>query len=76
MSPGLIAKYLMQEGRSVITSKLCQTGCSGISEDIITHRKIMKIEPFREDQEGLTCPYVFKKTMFSSPSPLDWKMKR
>ena len=38
---GLLAKLLGQNGHSVITQKIVQTGCSGIAEDIITHRKLM-----------------------------------
>lgn len=56
---GLLAKFLNNSGWKVITQKLIQTGCSGISEDILLHRKIMDIELQEEDQSGLTCPYIF-----------------
>lgn len=46
---------------SVITQKLVQTGCEGISEDIIRHRDMMGIPLQAVDHQGLTCPYVFKK---------------
>ena len=56
---GLMAKYLLDKGYSVITQKICQTGCLDISEDIVTHRKIMGVDLFDADREGLTCPYIF-----------------
>lgn len=56
---GLLAKYLYDRGKSVITQKLCQTGCEGLSTDILTHRNIMGIELVEEDYSGITCPYVF-----------------
>lgn len=56
---GLLAKYLNNSGWKVITQKLVQTGCSGISDDILLHRKIMNIELQEEDKGGLTCPYIF-----------------
>jgi dethiobiotin synthetase len=59
IATGLLARALMQTNRAVITQKLVQTGCRGISEDILTHRQIMGTGNFREDVEGLTCPYVF-----------------
>ena len=46
---------------SIITQKLVQTGCEGISEDIIRHRDMMGIPLQAVDHQGLTCPYVFKK---------------
>jgi dethiobiotin synthetase len=58
---GLVARSLQQTGVSVITQKIAQTGCEGIAEDIITHRKLMGISLLPEDKNGLTCPYVFKK---------------
>lgn len=45
----------------VITQKLVQTGCEGISEDIIRHRDMMGIKLQEVDHQGLSCPYVFKK---------------
>jgi len=58
---GLLAKSLHLSGHSVITQKLVQTGCQGIAEDIVKHRKIMGIGLLPEDENGLTCPYVFPK---------------
>lgn len=56
---GLMAKYLLEQGKSVITQKFAQTGCKGISEDILMHREIMGIEIQEVDKKGITCPYVF-----------------
>jgi dethiobiotin synthetase len=56
---GLLGRYLRKTTQSVITLKLAQTGCVGISEDIIEHRRLMGIDLMPEDLEGATCPYVF-----------------
>lgn len=56
---GLMASWFMKQGISVITQKLVQTGCQGLAEDIVSHRKIMGIEPLQEDLNGTTCPSVF-----------------
>ncbi|MFA8436689.1 MAG: dethiobiotin synthase [Marinifilaceae bacterium] len=56
---GLMAKYLQERGENITTQKFAQTGCQGISEDILAHREIMGIEPTKWDCEGTTCPYVF-----------------
>lgn len=55
---GVIARTLLRKGVNVITQKFIQTGCIGISEDILKHRDIMGIEPQKVDKEGTTCPYV------------------
>ncbi len=57
---GLLAKALLQQGRKVITQKIVQTGCDGIAEDILEHRRLMGIDVQDVDREGLTCPYVFR----------------
>lgn len=59
VATGFYANLLAQKGFSVITQKMIQTGCQGMAEDIITHRKIQGIELTLEDQQGLTCPYLF-----------------
>lgn len=59
MVTGLLARWLHENGRRVITMKMVQTGCSGMSEDLIHHRKLAGLEMFEEDAMGLTCPYVF-----------------
>lgn len=56
---GLLAKYLLSKNINVITQKLAQTGCKGISEDVLMHRRIMDVELFNEDKNKTTCPYVF-----------------
>ena len=61
IATGLMARALLSEGYSVITQKIVQTGCGGIAEDILHHRKLMRVELFPEDKNGLTCPYVFRK---------------
>ena len=55
----ILARSYMQAGKSVITQKMVQTGCRGMSEDIILHRELMGIEPLPADVKGVTCPYVF-----------------
>ena len=57
---GLIARYFLKKGINVMTQKLVQTGCEKISEDILTHRKLMKIELNQYDYDQITCPYLFK----------------
>jgi dethiobiotin synthetase len=56
---GLLARHLLDQGRSVITQKLVQTGCSGRSEDILLHRNLMGVSWQPEDEQRLTCPYCF-----------------
>jgi dethiobiotin synthetase len=56
---GLLARHLLEQGKSVITLKLVQTGCSGRSEDILLHRQLMGISWQPADEQGLTCPYCF-----------------
>lgn len=54
---GLLAKRLMEEGRSVMTQKFIQTG--GDLIDVKIHRELMGIEFTEEDKNGVTCPVVF-----------------
>ena len=61
VATGLMARALLVQGYSVITQKVVQTGCAGIAEDIQQHRKLMGVDFFPEDKNGLTCPYVFSK---------------
>ncbi len=58
---GLMGRYLLRCGYKVISQKICQTGCVGISEDILQHRKIMGMDVTEDDKNGLTCPYVFSE---------------
>ncbi len=57
---GLLAKALLQQGKKVITQKIVQTGCEGIAEDILEHRRLMGIGVQEVDREGLTGPSVFR----------------
>lgn len=57
---GFLAREAAKAGKSVITQKIIQTGCEGISEDILEHRRIMECELFPEDLDFTTCPYVLK----------------
>lgn len=59
IAAGLIAKGLMEAGRTVITHKAVQTGCERESEDIAVHRNLMGIPRQQVDREGLTCSYLF-----------------
>jgi dethiobiotin synthetase len=61
VATGLLARSLMALNKTVITQKLVQTGCTGIAEDIVEHRRIMGIPLQAEDKEGLSCKYVFRK---------------
>jgi dethiobiotin synthetase len=55
---GLLARRLLDLGRSVITQKLVQTGCAE-PEDILLHRRLMGIGWQPADEQHLTCPYCF-----------------
>ena len=59
IATGLLARYLRQQGKRVITQKIAQTGCSGASDDIIMHRQLMGMDLQEVDKSGLTCPYLF-----------------
>ena len=56
---GVVGRFLAARGLRVITQKIVQTGCRGMSEDILKHRQIMGCGILEEDRLGLTCPYVF-----------------
>lgn len=62
---GLIGHYLRCAGHRVITQKIAQTGCVGVSDDIALHRRLMGIELTDDDRQGITCPYIF--TLPASP---------
>ncbi len=59
IATGMIAKSFLNNGINTITQKIVQTGCIGISEDIVCHRQIMGVELYDVDKTGVTCPYVF-----------------
>lgn len=56
---GVLAREWTARGKRVITQKFIQTGCTGLSEDIETHRRIMGIGLLPEDLDGTTCPILF-----------------
>lgn len=56
---GILARTLAEKGKTVITQKMIQTGCTEVSEDIEMHRRIQGIPFTEEDHAGLTCPYIF-----------------
>lgn len=58
-STALLANRIAESGRSVITQKFIQTGCQGISEDILTHRRLMGLELQPVDVDGTSCPEVY-----------------
>ena len=45
---GVLARRELERGKKAITQKFVQTGCEGISEDIIAHRKAMGVGLFKE----------------------------
>jgi len=59
IATGLLARSALTAGIKTITQKIVQTGCNGLSEDIVRHRQIMGIDLQPSDLNGLTCPYVF-----------------
>ena len=59
VATGMLAKQLLQQGKSVITQKPVQTGCQDIAEDIAVHRKIMGIPMQEADKQKLTMPEIF-----------------
>jgi len=60
VATGLMARWLAQRGRTVITQKLVQTGCRGpVAEDIAVHRKLMGTGLLDVDHAGTTCPFIF-----------------
>ena len=59
VATGMLAKQLLQQGKSVITQKPVQTGCQNIADDIAVHRKIMGIPMQEADKQRLTMPEIF-----------------
>ena len=55
VATGMLAKQLLQQGKSVITQKPVQT----IADDIAVHRNIMGIPMQDADKQGLTMPEIF-----------------
>ncbi len=54
-----LARKFQSEGRSVITQKFIQTGCTNTSEDIEAHRRLMGTDMLPEDLDGTTAPIIF-----------------
>lgn len=59
IATGILAKELADSGVNVITQKMIQTGCIGLSEDIEEHRRLMGIPLQEVDLNGDSCPYLF-----------------
>lgn len=53
------ATQLMAEGYNVITQKFIQTGNTGLSEDILLHRRLTGQPLLPEDLDGTTAPLIF-----------------
>jgi len=59
MACGVLAKTLLQQGFSLYTQKLVETGCEGeVSNDLQMHEKIVG-HAFNDMGEDLHCPYRF-----------------
>lgn len=55
---GFIAQQLLQQGQSVITQKMVQTGCQHYADDILKHREMMTMPLLEHDLNGLTMPVI------------------
>ena len=56
---GYIARVWNTAGIRTVTQKFIQTGNTGMSEDILLHRKIMGCGILPEDEQRLTMPEIF-----------------
>lgn len=56
---GWLARRLAEGGKSVITQKFIQTGCTDSSEDIEIHRAITGTGMLPEDKDMTTAPVIF-----------------
>lgn len=54
-----LASKWQSEGLSVTTQKFIQTGCTGLSEDVLTHRRLMGENLTEDDLKGETCGQMF-----------------
>lgn len=59
IATGWIARRLMSAGRRVVTQKLVQTGNTGLSEDILLHRRMMGCGLLPEDEDRTTMPEIY-----------------
>lgn len=55
-----LAQQLAAEGRSVITQKFIQTGCTDYSDDIAAHRRLCGIDLQPVDLDHTTAPLIFR----------------
>lgn len=60
VAAGMAARFLRERGIRTATVKLAQTGCRGVSEDLLLHRRLSGTGPLPEDGEGLTAPQIFE----------------
>lgn len=61
IATGWLSKMLLDEGIKVVTQKLVQTGCQGISDDILQHRRIEGRDLLEVDKDQTTHPLLFDK---------------
>ncbi len=54
-----LAQRIAAAGRSVITQKFIQTGCTDTSEDIEAHRRLCGLPMLPDDLDGITAPIIF-----------------
>lgn len=54
-----LARQLMKAGKTVVTQKFIQTGCTDSSEDILKHRSLCGQPALPEDNDGTTAPIIF-----------------
>ncbi len=55
-----LAAFLHRQGMKVITQKPIQTGCIGMADDLLEHRRVMGINLLPEDLDGTTCSYLLR----------------
>ncbi|GAF04462.1 dethiobiotin synthase [Saccharicrinis fermentans] len=56
---GLLAYHFRKAGINCITTKMVQTGCEELAEDIIAHRNMMEMDLLPVDKKGETCPVLY-----------------
>lgn len=61
IATGWISRQLLDDGVNVVTQKLVQTGCIGMSDDILVHRKLEGRSLLPEDADHTTHPILFAK---------------
>lgn len=57
VATGMLARLAHAAGKTVLTQKPVQTGCSGIAEDIVMHRAMQGIALTPADHNGSTASY-------------------